>query len=90
MLAAVVDELGAEHTAGAHALAIGLQAFIDHAEAVALAQVAAEVDIAGEHLGQLHGDWVGDVGRVGGGEQGAADHATGQAGRSGEVAGFEP
>src|SRR6218665_1248757 len=45
---AVVDELGAEHPAGAQRLAIGLQRFVDHREAVALAQRAPKVDVARE------------------------------------------
>ena len=48
---------------------------VHHGELVALAQVAVEVDVAAEHVAQLHGDAVGDAGLVGGGEQRALHHA---------------
>ena len=54
-------------------LAVGLQRLVDHGEAVAHAQVAVEVDVAGEDVDQLRGDGVGDAGLVGGREQRGPD-----------------
>jgi hypothetical protein len=62
MRLAIVVELGAQHAAGAQRLAIGFQRFIDHGKAVALAQAAAEVQLALEDVGHLHGNTVGNVG----------------------------
>ena len=85
----VVQELGAEHAAAAQGLAVGFQRFIDDGEAVAFAQGAAKIDVAREQLGHLHGHRVGDVRVVGGGKQGALDHATDQAARGRELGGFD-
>jgi hypothetical protein len=80
MRLAIVVELGAQHAAGAQRLAIGFQRFIDHGKAVALAQAAAEVQLALEDVGHLHGDTVGNVGGIRGGKEGGANHATREAG----------
>jgi hypothetical protein len=48
---------------------------VHHLEAIALAQVAVEIDVAAEDVGELHGDAVGNVGRVGRREERAADQA---------------
>ena len=62
---AVIDELRAQHPPAAHRLAIGFQGFIDHREAVALAQGAVKVDIARKNLRQLHCDGIRDPRVVG-------------------------
>ena len=61
---AVVAELGAQHAAGAQRLAIGFQCFVNHSEAVVLAQGAVEIDVAGEDFRHLHGNGIGNVGGV--------------------------
>jgi hypothetical protein len=48
---------------------------VHHAETVALAQIAVEVDVAAEHIAELHRDAVRDAGFVGGGEQRALHDA---------------
>lgn len=70
-----------EHAAAAQRLAVGFERFVDHREAIALAQRAAKVDIAREQICQLHGHAVGNVGIVGGGKQRAVDDAASQAAR---------
>ncbi len=78
-----VDELGGQHAAGAlvprHRLAVGGERLVDHAEGVAPAQFAMEVDVGGEHVGHLRGDRIGHVGVVRRREQRRADGAAGQA-----------
>ncbi len=68
MRAALVDELGAQQAAIAQQLALGLDGLIDHTERVAALQVAAEIDLARENIGQLRGHPVGQVGCFGGGK----------------------
>src|SRR2546425_5410370 len=72
---ALVHELGGEHTPGARRPPGEVIHLVHHREAVALAQVAVEVDVAAEHFAQLHGHVIRDARGIGGGEQRAADHA---------------
>ena len=48
---------------------------VHHGELVALAQVAVEIDVAAEDVGEPHGDAVGDARGVARGEEGALHHA---------------
>ena len=89
VFAAVVDEFRAQHLASPHGFAVGFQGFVDHAETVALAQVASEVDIRSEDFGELDRYAVGQVDRIGGSEQRTANGAAGQSGRCREFTRFE-
>ena len=77
---AVVDELGAQHLASFDGFAVGFQGFVKHAEAVAFAKAALEVDVTGKNVGDLgrHGVW--NIRVVSGCEQRAFDAAAGHAG----------
>lgn len=77
---AAVDEFQGQHAAGAGVAAVVRAHFVDHAELVALAQVAQEVDLGAEDVGHLHGDRIGDAGGIGGAEQRGPDRAHGDAG----------
>ena len=86
---AVVDKISREHAARAHRLAIGLQAFIHHAEAITLAQRADEINIARENFCELHGHAVGNAGFIGRSKQRRLDHAAGQARARGQRSCFD-
>lgn len=75
-----VDEFQRLHAPGARIAAFVGADLVHHAELVALAQVAQEVDLGAEDVGHLHGDRVGDARRVGGTEQRGADGADRDAG----------
>ena len=65
----IVDELGCQNTAGAHGQTLIEEHFIDDAEAVSLAQVAMEINVATENIGKLRGDAVRKINGVGGSKQ---------------------
>jgi hypothetical protein len=71
----VIDQFGRQDASAAHGLAAVSEAFVHQRKAVALAQVAMEIKLAAKNLDHLHGDGVGNVGIVGGGEQGVANFA---------------
>src|SRR5690606_5271646 len=71
----VIDELQSQHASYADFPAVMRIGFVNNAEAVALAQIAYEVDLASKDVGNLHGDGVGDVGLVGRSKQRAGDLA---------------
>src|SRR5690606_17078918 len=91
-----VDVAHREHAAPLGQLeAVGLgQGLVDDFEAVAAAQVAVEVELAAEDVGDLARHGVGDPGGVGGAEQGARDGGGAQGDAvlelDGLVAGGEP
>src|SRR5690606_37818327 len=76
---AIVDEFQGQDTPGAGITALVRAHLVDDAELVAAAQVAQEVDLGAEDIGHLHGDRIGNAGRVGGAEQRRADGAYGYA-----------
>ena len=90
---AVVDELGRQHLARSlvpgDRLAVGGERFIDDVEAVAAAQLAVEIDVGREDLGDLARDRVWNVRFVGRGEQRIADHAAAHAHLRRERRGFD-
>ena len=63
-LAPLVDEFGRQHASGAQLPAVRKMRFVEHREAVALAQAALEIDVAAEHVGQLERHAVRDAGAV--------------------------
>ena len=53
---AAILEFRGEDAAGAHRLAVDVARFVEHAEAVAAAQIVIEIDVAGEDLGERERD----------------------------------
>ena len=78
VLLAAVDEFGAQQLAEAQHFALGLEGLVGDLEAVARGEVAPEVDLAGEYVGQLFRHAVGQLGGIGGLEQAAAYGGAGQ------------
>ena len=58
---AFVDEFGGLHFARFYQFAIVIAGLINNHKAIALTQVAVEIDIGGKDLRHLNGDLVGDV-----------------------------
>ena len=77
---ALVDEGGGDDVAVAQALAFAVEVVVDHAEAVAFAQVLGEVDVVAERVGELEHHRVAQAGLFAGIEQRARDHAVGDVG----------
>src|SRR5690606_26075539 len=75
----LVQELQGQHAAGTDFAAIVGVGLVNDAEAVALAQILHEVDLAAQDLDHLESDVVGDAGGIGGAEKRAVDFAFGHA-----------
>ena len=75
MALALIDELGCKDPAGTNRVAFLVDRFVNHVEAVVLAQVGMEVDPGAEDLGHLRCDVVGHAGSISRTEKRTADHA---------------
>ena len=73
-----VLEFQGQYPARADGIAFVGIGFVDHAEAIAFAQVTGEVHPAAENLRHLHGDVVWHASSIGSAEQGILDDAFGQ------------
>ncbi len=73
-LAAVIEH-GSDDAPGADGLAVNVAHFVDDGEVIAALDVLVEVDVAGEHVGELERHRIGQPRDVGGGEERRADFA---------------
>ena len=72
---AVIDELGRQDAARTHGVAVFVDRFVDHIEAVVLAQIGMKIDLGAKNFGHLRGDAVGNAGLISGAVERATDHA---------------
>ena len=64
-----IDEFGGDDASGAHEFAVAVQRLEHHGEAIAGAQIAVEIDLAREDVGELYGHAVAQSSSVGRSEQ---------------------
>ena len=62
---ALIGEFRRQQAVGLHRFALVVLHFVYGGEAVAAAQIAMEINVGGEDVGDLHGDRIGDAGGIG-------------------------